>query len=157
MPFIQFRNNPQTIQVGSAAIHLYAKWEPSSYPITYHLNGGTNGSNPTSYTAGSNIDLDDASKTAYVFKGWFTANTGGSKVTATEGANGALELYARWAIEDVDGNTYTEVTIGNQVWMVENLKVTRYNDGTTIPNITDNDEWEALTSPAYCWYDNDNV
>jgi hypothetical protein len=39
--------------------------------------------------------------------------------------------------------------------MVENLKTTKYNDGTAIPNVTDNTDWSNLTTPAYCWYDND--
>ena len=59
------------------------------------------------------------------------------------------------SITDKDGNVYTSVTIGTQVWMVENLKTTKYNDGTPIPNVTDNTEWSNLTTPAYCWYDND--
>jgi uncharacterized protein (TIGR02145 family) len=58
-------------------------------------------------------------------------------------------------ITDKDGNVYTSVTIGTQVWMVENLKTTKYNYGTEIPNVTDNTEWSNLTTPAYCWYDND--
>jgi uncharacterized protein (TIGR02145 family) len=48
---------------------------------------------------------------------------------------------------------YTEVKIGNQVWMVENLKTTKYNDGTGIPLVTDNATWGNLTSPGYRWYD----
>jgi uncharacterized protein (TIGR02145 family) len=58
-------------------------------------------------------------------------------------------------ITDKDDNTYTAVTIGTQVWIIENLKTTKYNDGTTIPNITDNEVWANLTTPGYCWYDND--
>lgn len=57
-------------------------------------------------------------------------------------------------ITDIDGNAYTMVTIGSQVWMVENLKVTKFNDGTTIPLVTDNVEWSNLRTVAYCWYDN---
>ncbi|MBN1597118.1 MAG: fibrobacter succinogenes major paralogous domain-containing protein [Bacteroidales bacterium] len=57
-------------------------------------------------------------------------------------------------ITDADGNIYTSVTIGSQVWMVENLKTTKYNDGTGITLITDNSEWRNTTAPAYCWYDN---
>jgi uncharacterized protein (TIGR02145 family) len=57
-------------------------------------------------------------------------------------------------ISDADGNIYTSVKIGNQVWMKENLKTTKYNDGTPIPLITDNTEWNDATTEAYCWYDN---
>ncbi len=39
--------------------------------------------------------------------------------------------------------------------MAENLKTTRYNDGTPIPNVTDDEQWENLSIGAYCWYDND--
>jgi len=41
--------------------------------------------------------------------------------------------------------------------MVENLRVTRDYDGTSIPLITDNTEWSNLTTPAYCWYNNDET
>lgn len=57
-------------------------------------------------------------------------------------------------VTDIDGNVYHTVTIGNQVWMVENLKTTKFNDGSVIPNLTDPKEWAKTTAPAYCWYDN---
>lgn len=57
-------------------------------------------------------------------------------------------------VNDVDGNTYNVITIGTQVWMKENLKTIKYNDGTAIPNIKDNTAWAALTTGAYSDYDN---
>ena len=58
-------------------------------------------------------------------------------------------------VTDIDGNVYHTVTIGTQVWMVENLKTTKFNNGSTIPLVTDNDPWYNLTTPGYCWYNND--
>ena len=55
---------------------------------------------------------------------------------------------------DQDGNVYKTVTIGTQTWMAENLRTTTYNDGTSIPNITDKDEWAVLTKGGYCNYNN---
>jgi uncharacterized protein (TIGR02145 family) len=54
-------------------------------------------------------------------------------------------------IRDIDNNRYEIVTIGTQTWMAENLRVTRYNDGTAIPLVEDNTAWSNLTSGAYCW------
>jgi uncharacterized protein (TIGR02145 family) len=57
-------------------------------------------------------------------------------------------------ITDIDGNKYNTVQIGTQIWMSENLKVTHYRNGETISNITDDTQWNLLTSGAYCWYNN---
>ena len=60
---------------------------------------------------------------------------------------------------DADGNVYTTVKIGNQEWMVENLRTTKYNDGSDIPIVEDGDKWHNIilsenNNPAYCFYDN---
>ncbi len=59
-------------------------------------------------------------------------------------------------VTDIDGNVYRTVLIGNYLWMAENLYTTSYNDGTKIPDVTDNTAWTGLTTGAYCWYDNDD-
>lgn len=57
-------------------------------------------------------------------------------------------------VTDIDGNVYRNVQIGGQCWMAENLKTTRNEDGTDIPNVTDNTTWTELTTGAWAHYEN---
>jgi len=57
-------------------------------------------------------------------------------------------------IDSRDNQVYKWVRIGNQVWMIENLKTTKYHDETSIPNVTDSTAWNNLTTGAYSDYDN---
>lgn len=61
------------------------------------------------------------------------------------------------SVMDIDGNIYQTVVIGNQEWTLTNLKTTKLNDGTVIPNVTVNTAWAALTTQGYCWYNNDKA
>jgi uncharacterized protein (TIGR02145 family) len=58
-------------------------------------------------------------------------------------------------ITDAEGNSYKTVYIGTQQWMGENLKTSKYSDGTTIPNITDNTQWQSNATGACAYYNND--
>ncbi|MCJ7446832.1 MAG: T9SS type A sorting domain-containing protein [Bacteroidales bacterium] len=61
------------------------------------------------------------------------------------------------ACTDGDNNNYRVVEIGTQVWMAENLKTTKYNDGAIIALLTSNAEWQGYLTPGYCWYNNDEA
>jgi hypothetical protein len=58
-------------------------------------------------------------------------------------------------ITDNDGNIYDIVQIGTQYWTVQNWKCTTLDDGTSIPNVTDDTTWAGLTTLARAAYGND--
>ena len=93
--------------------------------------------------SGSNSDaftsilswLDD--NTTYYVRAYATKKKGttyGNEVSFTT----PEAIYG--TVDDIDGNTYTTIEIGSQVWMMENLKTTTYRDGTPLPKITDKEE-----------------
>jgi uncharacterized protein (TIGR02145 family) len=67
----------------------------------------------------------------------------------------AFTTYKTNAISDYEGNLYNIVAIGNQIWTVENLKSTKFNDGTEIPLNTDNKTFASLPAAICSWYNND--
>ena len=82
-------------------ITLYGKWNLIIYEITYYLDGGVNGSNPSTYTIETpTITLDNPTKEGYTFNGWFN-NADFTGEAITEIAAGSTEdivLYAKWTI-----------------------------------------------------------
>ena len=100
--------------------------------------------------------------------GTFTSNLSGLNTNTTYyvrayATNSAGTAYSNQVsfttdqLIDEDGNAYTTVYIGTQLWMVENLYTTSYNTGDPIPEVTDNTAWGALVTGGYCWYDNDEA
>lgn len=57
---------------------------------------------------------------------------------------------------DIDGNKYATITIGNQTWMAENLRSSRYSNGDSIPNIQKHAEWNNYKSGAWVHYNNNS-
>jgi uncharacterized protein (TIGR02145 family) len=66
-------------------------------------------------------------------------------------------------VNDIDGNVYPTIVIGDQEWMAKNLKTTKYNDGAPIELVTDpgnevdSTGWSYLTTGAYTWYNNNEA
>lgn len=152
-------------------INLYARWIKRKFKIAFSGNGERTSGIPvvTEFEYGARIDSSYflSSRESYVFDGWFKdslcVNKWNYKMDSVVTND---TLYAKWAIKDIDGNVYTEVKIGDQVWMVQNLKVTRYNDSMLIPHIMTASTWADLYScennscgykPGYCWYNNDSA
>ena len=69
------------------------------------------------------------------------------------------EAQSTGNVRDIDGNEYGTVKIGDQVWMLQNIRATRYADGTAIPKVSGEKRWENLEpgEKAYCWLRNDST
>jgi len=72
------------------------------------------------------------------------------------GYGSTMSFTTQPGVIDIDGNVYNIVTIGTQTWMTENLRTTRFRNGNNIPHVTDNSAWSSLSTPAYCWNNNDS-
>ncbi len=70
------------------------------------------------------------------------------------GTSGEIQFYNGTYWTNMAGKT---VTVCNQVWMEKNLDVTTYRNGDPIPKVTDATSWAALTTGAYCYYNNDSA
>ncbi|MBB5438535.1 uncharacterized protein (TIGR02145 family) [Pedobacter sp. AK017] len=94
-------------------------------------------------------------------------SVGKTTITANQEANGVymagklnaeLVVIARPVedniVVDIDGNIYKTIKIGTQTWMMENLKTTRYRNGTPIPNLADQAIWQSDLTGGYCIYGN---
>ena len=54
------------------------------------------------------------------------------------------------SVADIDGNVYRTTYIGEQEWMAENLRTTRFMNGDSIPFVFQDIDWQSQNSPAYC-------
>jgi uncharacterized protein (TIGR02145 family) len=57
-------------------------------------------------------------------------------------------------ISDIEGNVYSTITIASKEWMAENLRTTKFRDGTEITLVTNNSQWHSTSSPAFSWFEN---
>ena len=94
----------------SGNITLYAQWVPTTYTITYNLDGGTVSGNPTTYTIESNaITLVNPTKDGYNFTGWTGSNgtTPSTTVTIPKGSTGDRTYTANWKVAIIEPNADT--------------------------------------------------
>lgn len=92
-----------------------------------------------------NVSVSVTGDTLYIGSGQWVIVPGISEANA----------YSGPSVVDVDGNIYPTVTIGTQEWMAENLRTTKYKNGTSIPLVTNAGAWNGLSTPGFCWYNND--
>ncbi len=154
-------NGLVTIEIGDGNPSAFASIDWSNGP--YFLKTETDPAGGTSYTITGTSQLLSVPYALYANSINLSKNNKPYDFYIDDGLN--LKILPKISVEkpygvvptviDADANTYSTVKIGTQVWMAENLKTTQYNNSTPIPLIEDNDEWLALSTPAYCWYNNE--
>nr|HPQ35761.1 FISUMP domain-containing protein [Tenuifilaceae bacterium] len=126
-------------------------WSTSQNPTVSNAHT-TDGQGTGTYTSNLTILIPN---TTYYVRAYATNSVGtgyGNQVSfttlAADGTTGTVSY---------NSYTYKTVYINGMEWFAENLRTTKYNDGTSIPLVTDNAAWVALSTPAYCWYSNDQT
>ena len=150
----------------------YETGEPSLYNLeleVYPENSGTV-TGAGEYQAGSRVSIAATANTGWEFVSW-TGDTDYihdpssaitnvlirfSDVTLTANFQ-EIEDPEQGTVTDIDGNVYQTVIIGEQEWMAENLRVTRYNNEEDIPTGLNNSDWQNTTSGAYAIYPHWNI
>lgn len=118
------------------------------------------------YAEGESVSISATANQGYEFVNWTdeqdlvigtteSLNYTMPSADVTLKANFTVEIAYGGGVTDIDGNVYQTVIIGNQEWMAENLKTTQLTNGTPIPLVPDNADWQNLSTPGYCWYIND--
>lgn len=144
---------------GSAIIARGVCWDSSTGPT---INGSKSPETGTASTFICAITGLTAGKTYYV-RAYATNSAGtgyGNELTiTTKSTNGIIfnPNLTYGSLTDLEGNIYKTIQIGTQIWMAENLKSALFKDGTIIPHATDKNAWGNLSTPGFCWYNNDVV
>ncbi|MBN1598550.1 MAG: fibrobacter succinogenes major paralogous domain-containing protein [Bacteroidales bacterium] len=123
-------------------------WSTENYPTTAD-NKSVNGSGTGSFVS----DLTGLDENTDYYVRAYAVNSEGTAY----GDPVSFKTEQMQTVTDADGNIYDLVFIDAQVWMAENLKTTKFRDGTDIPLVEESDPWIALSAPGYCWYGNDEA
>jgi uncharacterized protein (TIGR02145 family) len=135
---------------GSAIEEKGICWSTAENP-TIDDEKTMNGTETTAFTA----ELTDLlPNTTYYVRAYATNEFGTGYGNQVSFKTEEIKIVYGPTVKDIDGNEYRSVVIGTQTWMLENLKVTKYNDGKSIATTQTNSEWNKLTNGGYCWHEN---
>jgi uncharacterized protein (TIGR02145 family)/uncharacterized repeat protein (TIGR02543 family) len=161
-----------TFPMGSANVVLYAKWRMNVPVVTTQPTSKTcpvndsvtftvaaSGANLSYQWQKNSVNIEDATMASYTPPALTVDDTAGvatylcvvSNAEGSATSNGATLSIS--TLTDADGNIYHQVKIGNQIWTMKNLRVTKYNDGKAIGLITENSVWSSSVA-GYCFYNN---
>ena len=159
------------VPMGSKAAYETTDYWSTFSNITeaFFVNLETQGDHPAAPITTTQINTTIESpknpkRKGFTFAGWYKESDCLNQWNFdTDIVTEPITLYAKWieetyeeTVTDIDGNIYNTVTIGEQVWMKENLKTSQNSNGESI-QIYDNAVRYGIKTPAFCWYNNDSV
>jgi uncharacterized protein (TIGR02145 family) len=146
--------NPYYVPVGFSEVFEYGTTTSYGQTITAYQSSTVD----ISLVSGDLTGLTPS--TTYHYRLRLSPTNLGSDLTFTTAEKGNKGIIFNnnvnyGSVSDISGNVYKTVTIGTQTWMAENLKTTRFSDGSQIRLISDGQLFETSTEAAYCFYNND--
>ena len=121
------------------------------------LNGTTSAENNQIKNVANPTDAQDAVTKNYADTQFYTQSEVDAMISSLQSQIDGLNAgNDTGTVTDQDGKSYDYITYGTQIWTVENAEMVTYRDGTPIPQVTDNTEWQNLTTGAWCYYGNDS-
>jgi len=149
--------NPTSVQTGGTIIDD-GGLEITSRGVCWNTSGNPTTANQRTIDgsgAGSFVSTPRqlVPKTYYTLRAYATNKAGTGYGEERSFLTGEIVIGS---VNDLEGNTYMTISMGNQTWMAENLKSEKYNDGTPIPLVPESSTWNGLTTPGLCWYNNDS-
>ena len=160
-----------TFAMGSVNVELYAKWQmnqpvfttqpesktaPVNDSVTFTISAS--GVNLGYQWQKNNVDIINATAASYTTPVAIADTLAATYKCVVSNAGGNVPssgaTLAVSTVSDASGNVYHQVRIGNQVWTMENLRTTKYNDNTDIPKDTSAATWGTGTYGKFCYYGN---
>jgi uncharacterized protein (TIGR02145 family) len=153
-------NQPSAPSSGTntaSQIEIVWNWNTVSGATGYKWNTTNDYSTATdNFSSATLTQINLTCNSSYILYVWSYNSCGSSTAkTLMQSTESCGSCSTIKTVTDIDGNLYNVISIGTQCWMQSNLATTHYNDNNDIPNITDGLAWVALTTGAYCWYNND--
>jgi uncharacterized protein (TIGR02145 family) len=140
-----------TNEGGSSVLQRGVCWSTNPNPTTANSKT-TDGSGAGSFTS---LMTGLQPSTNYFYRAYAINNAGVSYGEQRQFTTASSGLFTPGGgVTDIDGNRYNTIILGNQEWMRENLKTTRFRNGEPIPLVLNNTEWVNLGTSGYGYYDN---
>jgi uncharacterized protein (TIGR02145 family) len=143
-----------TFDMPAENLHLTARFQTLSFNLTLAVNSDFEGqaSGEGTFAFNESVTITATPEPGFSFLYWeddagthvstdtqYTFNMPAEDVTLT----------AFFGVVDADGNTYSYTTINGRQWLSQNLRTTRYADGSDIPDLVENAAWSGTTQGAY--------